>query len=203
MRLEPWDGSTKKKDYKSRSCNPRWWLRVKHVKQFSVTRPTMVGACSGPIRSEPVLNGFGKFPPSLNLEPDRRSGSIKAPNLGPDHGPVRPSSGSNQGSEPNLSIPILQCQHDTRKLIWEKAKELWPHSQQRWPEITIGTIMGIGSVALIRKSQSVLFGLIRSCPRQISNFETFLIKEVHFLGQEHLRPLRDHFDEVHFLGQER
>ena len=43
---------------------------------------------------------------------------------------------------------LLQCQHDARKLIWEKAKELWPHGQQRWPEITIGMIMGIGCVAL-------------------------------------------------------
>jgi hypothetical protein len=53
----------------------------------------------------PVQNGFSKILSSLNLEPDRRSGSFPAPNLGPDHGQVREGSGSNHGSEPNLTNP--------------------------------------------------------------------------------------------------
>jgi hypothetical protein len=43
---------------------------------------------------------------------------------------------------------LLECRHSARRVIWRKAKELWPHGQLRWPNITIGTIMGIGSVTL-------------------------------------------------------
>ena len=50
---------------------------------------------------------FDKTLGPLNQEPDHRSGSSQAPNLGPDHGQVQLGSGSNQGSELNLSNPIM------------------------------------------------------------------------------------------------
>ena len=43
---------------------------------------------------------------------------------------------------------LLECTNDIRTLIWKKAKDIWPHGQNRWPNITIGTILGIGSIAL-------------------------------------------------------
>ena len=43
-----------------------------------------------------------------NREPDHRSGSSTGPNPEPDHGQVRLGSGSNQGSEPNLTIPTIE-----------------------------------------------------------------------------------------------
>ena len=52
-----------------------------------------------------VQNPFGKTLGPLNREPDRWSGSPKGMNLGPNHGQVQLGSGSNQGSEPNLTIP--------------------------------------------------------------------------------------------------
>ena len=65
----------------------------------------LTGASTGPVRvrtrSEQVL----QIMLTPNLEPDQRSGSPPALNLGPDHGQVRQGSGSNQGSEPNLSTP--------------------------------------------------------------------------------------------------
>jgi hypothetical protein len=53
----------------------------------------------------PVQNAFGHNPLAPDLEPDRWSGSSPGLNLGPDHGQVRLGSGSNQGSELNLTIP--------------------------------------------------------------------------------------------------
>jgi Protein tyrosine and serine/threonine kinase len=44
-----------------------------------------------------------------DLEPDHRSGPSPAPNLGPNHGQVLLGSGSNHGSEPNLTIPTLKA----------------------------------------------------------------------------------------------
>ncbi len=43
---------------------------------------------------------------------------------------------------------LIDCHSIARHLIWAKAEELWPHGQQAWPGITIGTIMGIGSITL-------------------------------------------------------
>ncbi len=43
---------------------------------------------------------------------------------------------------------LIDCYSIAHHLVWAKAKELWPHGQQAWPDITIGTIMGIGSITL-------------------------------------------------------
>ncbi|KAN0111512.1 hypothetical protein V8E52_008535 [Russula decolorans] len=49
---------------------------------------------------------------------------------------------------------LLECRHSPRKVIWRKVKQLWPHGQRRWPIITIGTIMGIGSMSLQDENQA-------------------------------------------------
>ena len=83
---------------------------IDHVNQstgdgskYNYTARTM-GACPGPVRSKLVQNPFNKNPGPPNREPDHRSGSSQIPNLGLNHGQVRLGSGSNHGSEPNLSI---------------------------------------------------------------------------------------------------
>jgi hypothetical protein len=43
---------------------------------------------------------------------------------------------------------LLECKVDARKIIWKKAKELWPQEWQQWPNITIGTILSIGHISL-------------------------------------------------------
>ena len=66
---------------------------------------TGTSACLGPVWSEPVRNGFSNMMTPPNLEPDRRSGSAQGTNLELNHGPVRLGSGSDHGSEPNLTTP--------------------------------------------------------------------------------------------------
>jgi hypothetical protein len=66
-----------------------------------------MGACPGPVWFEPVQNPFNKTPGPLNREPDHQSGSSQGTNIEPNHSQVRLGSGSNQGSEPNLTIPNL------------------------------------------------------------------------------------------------
>ena len=43
---------------------------------------------------------------------------------------------------------LLECNTDARELIWKKAKELWPQEWPGWPNIKIGTILGIGQITL-------------------------------------------------------
>lgn len=43
---------------------------------------------------------------------------------------------------------LLECKVNARKLIWTKAKEHWPQGWHRWPNITLGTILGIGQISL-------------------------------------------------------
>ena len=52
------------------------------------------------------------------------------------------------GTIESMEHILLECRYDARSLIWRKAEDIWPHGQQRWPRITLGTILGIGSIAL-------------------------------------------------------
>ena len=48
---------------------------------------------------------------------------------------------------------LLECHRKARKKIWRRAKKFWPFGRQQWPEITIGTIMGVGSINLREEGQ--------------------------------------------------
>ena len=37
---------------------------------------------------------------------------------------------------------LTECLHPTTRLIWSLAKTTWPHGDETWPEITLGTIIG-------------------------------------------------------------
>ncbi len=43
---------------------------------------------------------------------------------------------------------LLECQSRARTQIWEKARGLWPDDGYQWPNITIGTILGVGQLSL-------------------------------------------------------
>ncbi|KAH9990209.1 hypothetical protein BJV74DRAFT_743462, partial [Russula compacta] len=43
---------------------------------------------------------------------------------------------------------LLECNSIERHLIWYQTRELWPHDPQEWPDITLGMILGTGSVSL-------------------------------------------------------
>ncbi|KAH7908699.1 hypothetical protein BJ138DRAFT_1204115 [Hygrophoropsis aurantiaca] len=40
---------------------------------------------------------------------------------------------------------MVECTKSHQNLLWTLAKELWPNSEQEWPTISIGTILGCGA----------------------------------------------------------
>jgi ribonuclease HI len=46
---------------------------------------------------------------------------------------------------------LTRCTSRPPQIIWPLAKSLWPHSEQRWPEISLGTILGVGCME-VKKS---------------------------------------------------
>jgi len=43
---------------------------------------------------------------------------------------------------------LINCEATARTLIWQLAKDLWPHTHIPWPEINLGIILGSGSITL-------------------------------------------------------
>ena len=50
--------------------------------------------------------------------------------------------------EESMRHILLECNANVRTTIWEQAKEIWPQEWQRWPDVKIGTILGIGHITL-------------------------------------------------------
>ena len=43
---------------------------------------------------------------------------------------------------------LLECRANAPRTNWKRAKETWPHGQRLWPNISLGTILGIGCINL-------------------------------------------------------
>ncbi|KAH8978485.1 hypothetical protein EDB92DRAFT_1821511 [Lactarius akahatsu] len=43
---------------------------------------------------------------------------------------------------------LTDCPTESVRLIWDLARETWPHSQDDWPQVDFGTILGCGSLAI-------------------------------------------------------
>ena len=43
---------------------------------------------------------------------------------------------------------LASCRHPTRTQIWQMAKDLWPHEENTWPEIALGTIIGCNTISV-------------------------------------------------------
>lgn len=43
---------------------------------------------------------------------------------------------------------LTNCEHPTTKKIWIKAKELWPHHEDTWPRISLGSIIGYNTLSI-------------------------------------------------------
>ena len=43
---------------------------------------------------------------------------------------------------------LIHCQESAVRIIWDQAKELWPHTEIPWPEISLGIILGCGAITL-------------------------------------------------------
>ncbi|KAH9976482.1 ribonuclease H-like domain-containing protein [Russula compacta] len=52
------------------------------------------------------------------------------------------------GETESMQHILTGCNSIAHHLIWNQAKEMWPHDPQDWPEITIWIILGAGSISL-------------------------------------------------------
>jgi len=43
---------------------------------------------------------------------------------------------------------LTTCRERTTQLVWTMARNLWPHDNTPWPNITLGTILGCGCISL-------------------------------------------------------
>jgi len=48
----------------------------------------------------------------------------------------------------SMSHILTQCKEKSTQLVWDLTKNLWPHRNTPWPDITLGTILGCGSISL-------------------------------------------------------
>lgn len=54
----------------------------------------------------------------------------------------------NCGDDATMNHILTECTHPSTRLIWSLAKETWPHDEDTWPEITLGTIIGCGTLQI-------------------------------------------------------
>lgn len=43
---------------------------------------------------------------------------------------------------------LISCEHPARSRIWQMAKDLWPHDETTWPEISLGSIIGCDTLSI-------------------------------------------------------
>jgi hypothetical protein len=46
------------------------------------------------------------------------------------------------GSDESMDHILTTCENPTRTKIWRMAENLWPHDEETWPRISMGTIIG-------------------------------------------------------------
>ena len=51
-------------------------------------------------------------------------------------------------SPESLEHILLDCSHPTTERIWSLAKDLWPGTTTPWPTLSLGVLLGCGSLAL-------------------------------------------------------
>ena len=51
-------------------------------------------------------------------------------------------------SDETMDHILTECEHPTRTLIWKKAKSIWPHRENSWPRISLGTIIGCNTLTI-------------------------------------------------------
>ncbi|KAI0037711.1 hypothetical protein FA95DRAFT_1551472 [Auriscalpium vulgare] len=48
----------------------------------------------------------------------------------------------------SLDHILFQCETDAPEIIWKLARDLWPHGDEMWPDISLGTILAVGSLTI-------------------------------------------------------
>ena len=51
-------------------------------------------------------------------------------------------------AEDSMTHIFTECHTLTRRKVWELARKTWPHAPELWPNITLGLILGIGTLSL-------------------------------------------------------
>src|SRR6266852_1734739 len=53
-------------------------------------------------------------------------------------------------TEDSMEHILTECASPARRKIWELAQRTSPHDPEQWPNITLGTILGVGCLTLPR-----------------------------------------------------
>ena len=56
------------------------------------------------------------------------------------------------GDDETMDHILMECTHPSTQLIWSLAQKTWPHGSETWPQLTLGTIIGCGTIE-IRSSE--------------------------------------------------
>ena len=51
-------------------------------------------------------------------------------------------------TEDNMEHILTECNTPPRSLVWDLARQTWPHAPALWPNINLGTILGTGCLTL-------------------------------------------------------
>ena len=47
---------------------------------------------------------------------------------------------------------LTTCEEHPRQIIWQMAREIWPNETYEWPNISLGLILGCGSIMAPREN---------------------------------------------------
>ncbi|KAH8992432.1 ribonuclease H-like protein [Lactarius akahatsu] len=59
------------------------------------------------------------------------------------------------GDDESMDHILTNCNHATRLTLWKKARELWPHGDETWPEISLGSIIGCNLLSIKTTPESL------------------------------------------------
>ncbi|KAI0053706.1 ribonuclease H-like protein [Auriscalpium vulgare] len=48
----------------------------------------------------------------------------------------------------SLEHILLECESDARDIIWTMARDLWPHGDDTWPDLSLGIILATGNLVI-------------------------------------------------------
>ena len=52
------------------------------------------------------------------------------------------------GDDETMDHILTECTHPSTQLIWSLARKTWPHGSETWPQLTLGTIVGCGTIEI-------------------------------------------------------
>ena len=80
------------------------------------------------------------------------------------------------GTPESMEHILTSCNESVVRIIWNMAKDLWPHTAHPWPEISLGMILGCGSTSIPPARNSDTRHQ-RNSPRTIARLMRIIITE--------------------------